>query len=317
MKKNYLSPIILFVYNRPEHTKKTLEALRNNVLANESELFIFADGPKENAVHEQMEKINETRAICKSIKGFKSVIVYESTANKGLAQNIISGVTEIINKYGKVIVIEDDIITSEKFLSFMNEALNKYIDSKNVYAISGWFYPIKNDNEEAFFLKNFNCWGWATWRDKWSCFKKDAAFYRRVFTKKQKYEFNVDNCLDYWSQIEDNYHGIRNTWFIFWYASAFLKEGLCLYPPKSLVINSGCDGSGENCSIEYYKTNPLSEMNEIILPDIIIENNSIRELLKKYLTEVNKKMWLRILVRSILRKLGLYSFARKIYKTIR
>lgn len=312
-----LSPIVLFVYNRPEHTKKTLDTLIQNKLANDSELYIFADGPKENSSEEQIDKIKETRNICKSIKGFKSINIHESDINKGLAQNIIAGVTEIVNKFGKVIVLEDDIVTGTYFLQYMNDALNKYENSDSVYAISGWYYPIENDKDDAFFLKNFNCWGWATWKDKWICFKKDASYYLRVFTKAQKYEFNVDNCLDYWSQIEDNYKGIRNTWFIFWYASAFLKGGLCLYPPKSLVKNSGCDGTGENCSVEYYKTDSYINIDNIRLPDHIAENVDKKNLLKKYLKEINKQMRFRNCIRSILRKIGLYSFVRNLYKKIR
>ena len=141
------SPVILFIYNRPEHTRQTLEALAANTLAKESDLFIFADGPKENATVQQLEKIQQTRKLARSKKWCKNVTVIESKKNKGLAASIISGVTEIVNKYGKVIVLEDDIVTGKYFLEYMNEALDKYAEEKNVWHISGFRDPVKREIE--------------------------------------------------------------------------------------------------------------------------------------------------------------------------
>ena len=131
----FYAPIILFIYNRPDHTRQTLEALSANTLAQESDLFIFADGAKENATSVQLEKIRETREVARSKSWCKSVTVIESEKNKGLAASIISGVTEIANKYGKVIVLEDDIVTGKYFLEFMNDALEKYAGEKKVWHI--------------------------------------------------------------------------------------------------------------------------------------------------------------------------------------
>ena len=166
-----LAPIVLFTYNRPLHTKQTVQALQKNYLASESELYIYSDGPKDkNAT----EKVREVREYIKSIDGFKKVTIFERDKNLGLANNIISGVTKIVNEYGKIIVLEDDIVTSKYFLKFMNEALEIYMNEKKVWHISGWNYPLDKDGLGDIFLwRGMNCWGWATWSDRWCFYKKD------------------------------------------------------------------------------------------------------------------------------------------------
>lgn len=243
------APIILFIYNRPDHTRQTLDALASNTIANESDLFIFADGPKDNSSEEQLLKIKQTREIAHSKKWCKKVSIIESEKNKGLAASIISGVTEIINKYGKVIVLEDDIVTGKYFLEFMNEALDKYENEQQVWHITGWRDPIKNvKTDTAYFYPTMDCWSWATWADRWQYFKKDIQFYKRTFTDEMKYHFNIEGSEPgLWEQIELNDCGKINTWAIFWYASIFLKNGLCLAPTKSLVRNIGLDNSGVHC----------------------------------------------------------------------
>lgn len=244
-----LAPIILFIYNRPDHTKQTLEALASNTLASESDLFIFADGPKENATPEQIEKIRQTRELARSKQWCKQVTVVESEKNKGLAASIISGVTEIANKYGKVIVLEDDIVTGKYFLEFMNDALEKYENEKKVWHIAGWRDPVKHAKEgSAYFYPTMDCWGWATWADRWQHFKKDATYYQSIFTDEMKFHFNIEGSEPgNWAQIDLNASGKINTWAIFWYATLFLKDGLCLAPTKSLVKNVGLDNSGVHC----------------------------------------------------------------------
>ena len=137
------APIVLFVYNRIEHTKITIEALKNNIYADESDLYIFSDGPKNEGA---FEKVNEIRKILRNISGFRNVYIIEREKNYGLADNIISGVTEIVNKYKKVIVLEDDIVTSKYFLKFMNDSLDRYENNNEVMSVSGYISPIKSDN---------------------------------------------------------------------------------------------------------------------------------------------------------------------------
>lgn len=243
------APIVLFIYNRPEHTLQTLEALSLNTLATESDLYIFADGPKTNATKEQLEKIQKTREIAHSKLWCKSVSVIESSVNKGLAASIISGVTEIINKYGKIIVLEDDIVTGKYFLEYMNEALEKYENEKKVWHITGWRDPVKTKKDAGtYFYPVMDCWSWATWADRWQFYKKDVNYYKDIFTNRMKFHFNIEGSdPGMWDQIEKNASGRINTWAIFWYATIFLKKGLCLAPAKSLVRNVGFDNSGVHC----------------------------------------------------------------------
>lgn len=239
------APVVLFIYNRFDHTERTLSALSANTLAQYSDLYIYADGPKENASIEQIDKIKKTRDIAKSKKWCKNVTVIESEKNKGLAASIISGVTDIINKYGKVIVLEDDIVTGKYFLEFMNNALDKYKEQKEVWHISGWRDPVDNTVEgNSYFYPTMDCWGWATWADRWQYYKKDALYYKSVFTEEMKYHFDIEGTAGNWSQIEENIEGKINTWAIFWYATIYLKNGLCLGPSKSIVKNIGLDNSG-------------------------------------------------------------------------
>jgi len=162
-----LAPIVLFVYNRPWHMRQTIEALQKNELAEVSELFIFSDGPKSEA---DKEKVLEVREYIKTIPGFKSVTLIKRERNIGLAQSIITGVTDVINRYGRIIVLEDDMVTSPYFLKFMNEALEFYKDAEKVVCVHGYIYPIEAKLPETFFLRGADCWGWATWKRGWDLF---------------------------------------------------------------------------------------------------------------------------------------------------
>lgn len=246
-----MAPIVLFIYNRPDHTKKTLEALSRNTLAQESDLYIFADGPKINSSFENLEKIKETRDVANLKKWCRTVTVFESETNRGLASSIISGVTEIVNKYGSVIVLEDDIVTGKHFLEYMNNALERYKDSSEVWHITAWRDPVRARHDSAFFYPNMDCWGWATWADRWQHYEKEPLSLKETFTPEMIKSFNMDGSEPgNWCQIEDNISGRINTWAIFWGATIFKNHGLCLAPTKSLTKNIGLDSSGVHCKEE-------------------------------------------------------------------
>jgi len=238
-----LAPIVLFVYNRPEHTRMTIEALQENTLASESELFIYSDAAKNVDVQ---DSVNTVREYLKTVDGFQSVTIIEREENWGLANSIINGVTEIVNEYGKIIVLEDDLVTSPYFLEFMNEALDFYRDKKDVWHISGWNYPLALDTEKELFLwRGMNCWGWATWADRWKNYEKDVDSIMKGFSKEDIKRFTIEHSIpNFWEQILANRSGQINTWAIFWYATIFQHKGLCLNPVKSYVRNIGLDGSG-------------------------------------------------------------------------
>ncbi|GAB6182730.1 glycosyltransferase [Thermodesulfovibrio hydrogeniphilus] len=279
------APIVLFVYNRPWHTQQTVEALKKNEMAKESELFIFSDGAK---AEKDLEKVKEVREYIKTIDGFKKVTIIERDKNLGLASNIIDGVTTIVNQYGKIIVLEDDLATSPYFLRFMNEALEMYQDEEKVMHISGYIYPIKTEGlDDTFFIKPTTCWGWATWARAWKYFKKDADFYIKQFNKNMIKDFNLNGAYNYFDQIVKNKKGKINTWAIFWYASVYLQGGLSLHPKESYVLNIGFDEEGTHCkaATNVYNVDLIKEYKPNFTKTIV-ENIRARKALEDFFNSI-------------------------------
>ncbi len=269
-----LAPIILFVYNRKWHTKETINALKKNHLSSKSELFIYSDGPKNK---KDLDKVNEVRQYLETIQGFKKVTIIKKEKNQGLATSIISGVTEIINKYGKVIVLEDDLVTSPYFLNFMNKALDYFEDNEKVWHISGWSIPIDLNNESDVYLyRVMNCWGWATWSKHWKYFEKNTSKLLDQFSTNDIKLFNLDGTYNnFWKQVVLNHKNKLETWAIFWYAVIFKNNGLCLNPCKSFVRNIGFDGSGNHTFDTNYDDNIKLNNKELINFDIEIKEDSL------------------------------------------
>lgn len=241
-----LAPIVLFVYNRPWHTQQTIEALKNNELASESELFIYADAAKNK---EAAAKVDEVLEYIKTIDGFKKVIIIKRDENFGLADSIIDGVTTIINQYGRIIVMEDDLVTSPYFLKFMNKALLAYQHEEKVASIHGYVYPIEN-LPETFFIRGADCWGWATWQRAWNLFEPDGKkLLNELEKKKLEKKANFNNTYNFTQMLADQIDGKNNSWAVRWYMSIFLKDMLTLYPGVAYVQNIGTDNSGTHCEI--------------------------------------------------------------------
>jgi len=245
--KMIYAPIVLFVYSRPIHTEKTLNALSKDPLSKKSTLIIFSDAPKTS---NDQKSVGIVREIIKNYSNcFQKVSIFERDQNYGLAKNIISGVTQVMNKNKCAIILEDDMIVSPFFLSFMNSSLEKYENHSDVWHISGWNYPISSKGlEDCFFWRGMSCWGWATWSNRWMFFKKEPDKLLDTFNRKQIYNFNLDGTNHSWSQITANQKGEIDTWAIFWSATIFLNGGVCLNPSISLIENIGLDGSGVHCS---------------------------------------------------------------------
>ena len=278
-----LAPVVLFVYNRPVHTLKTLEALAANKLAPDTMLYIFADGAKTTANSEQLENIHKVRSIIRQKKWCSTVTIKEAATNQGLASSVIKGVTEIIALHGKIIVLEDDMITVPGFLTFMNEALDKYQDTARVISIHGYCVPVNYTTASCFFLKGADCWGWATWKRGW-----DEMIYDPVYLKNEiirlnaKYEFDFYGTYPYFDMLDNLIAGKVDSWAILWYASAFIKNKLTLYPAKSLVKNIGNDETAT------HKQNSNS-MNvelfygDVVIPDLKPEESTIaKKLISRY-----------------------------------
>jgi len=243
----HLAPIVVFVYNRPKHTKRTINALRSNKLASKSNLIIYSDGSKGK---QDNKLVKEVRGYIKTINGFKSITIVERDQNWGLANNIVDGITQILSQHDNIIVLEDDIVTSTCFLSFMNQSMNFYKHDLRVWHISGWSYPIDfGISTEIFFSRVMNCWGWATWADRWSHYEKKPLSIINDWPTKKKNDFDLDNSGIFLSQVKANAKNKLNTWAVFWYASIYSNNGLCMNSTKSYVLNIGNDGSGINSGV--------------------------------------------------------------------
>lgn len=239
------APVILFVFNRLDHTRATLQSLQKNVLANQTDLYIFSDAPRKN-IDGEAEKVLAVRKYIRSIEGFRSITIYEQPHNIGLAGSIIAGVNRITQKHGRVIVLEDDLITSPHFLTFMNSGLDLYEDEKKVMSINGYKYPTYQDNNKNTYLFRLtSSWGWATWADRWKHFEVDTKLLHDTILKNDlRHYLNIDGSHDFFSHLIWNLEGVTKTWAIKWYASIVINNGLTLFPGKSLVMNIGNDNSG-------------------------------------------------------------------------
>jgi hypothetical protein len=301
--KNF-APIVLFTYNRPDHTRQTVEYLAMNEYANESVLFVYSDGPKnEQAVY----SVQQVRAYLKDIKGFKSVTVIERNKNWGLAKSIIDGVTSIVNKYGKVIVLEDDIITSPFFLKYMNDGLNIYENEKKVASIHAYQYPISPKGLPfTFFIKGADCQGWATWDTKWALFEKDTnKLLNYILDNNLQYEFDIQGTYPYTQMLKSQIEGKVDSWAIRWYASAFINDKYTLYPNISIIYNIGFDNSGIHSSgIDNFNNKKWNNKKPVVIEKVkYIENNKIAlKRWKGYFNKYKRNIIIRIIRRILIKK---------------
>lgn len=239
------APIVLFIYNRPEHTARTLASLAANPLARESDLIVYADGPKK-AEHER--SVQTARMIAREAKGFRSVRLIERARNLGLAMSITAGVTEVCEQHGRAIVVEDDLVVAPSFLKFLNEGLDRYEDEERVFQISGYMFPIDSGaSSDSLFLPLISCWGWATWRNAWRKFDANATGYAALECDANlRDRFNLGGAYDYFGMLQSQVDGGIDSWGVLWLLSVFMQKGLVLYPRRSLVENAGVDGSGSH-----------------------------------------------------------------------
>ena len=275
-----LAPIALFVYNRLDHTEQTVSALKRNLLAEESDLIVFSDASKNS---NSDEKVKAVRAFIKSITGFKSLTIVERAHNFGLANSIIDGVTNLCNEYGQVIVLEDDLVTSPYFLKYMNNALDYYRDEEQVISIHGYIYPVKAKLPETFFLRGADCWGWATWKRGWDLFEPDGEkLLAGINAQNIRKEFNYDGSYDLVGMLYSQIKGEVDSWAIRWYASAFVKNKLTLYPGESLVLNIGNDGSGTHCGTTEMFTSRLTKYELKLVKIAVFESSEARSAVVDY-----------------------------------
>jgi hypothetical protein len=231
------APIVLFAYNRLDTLKCTLENLQNNCLAKESDIYIYSDQGKDPV---DMERVVEVRKYLERINGFKSVSLMFSERNRGLANSVISGVDEVVKKYGKVIVVEDDLITSTNFLAFMNQCLTFYKDNSKVYSVSGYTTECTRlGDDDVYFTKRASSWGWATWDNRWLkvdwCVRDFRDFER---SRKKQLAFNKMGS-DLSNMLKKQMAGEIDSWAVRWAYHQFKSNLYTVYPTVSKVQNIG------------------------------------------------------------------------------
>jgi hypothetical protein len=293
------APIIIFCYNRAQHFSKTISSLRENKPSSYSDLFVYVDGPRnksDEAVQEEIQKIINSNS-----SFFKSCTVTCSTSNKGLANSIINGVTEVLNLYDEVIVLEDDMILSPHFLQYMNDGLVKYKNEPRVCSIHGYFLPITNKLPETFFMRGADCWGWATWKRAWQHFETDGSKLAKGLRDSMLiYDFNFNNTYNYYQMLIDQINKKNDSWAIRWHASNFLLGNLTLYPNQSLVHNIGLDGSGTHCGDSSTYDINLNTFKIAYFPSLVEESLPAKKAVIKFHSK-NKNSLARSFFKKILR----------------
>ena len=296
-----LAPIALFTYNRPWHTIQAVAALRKNKMAEKSDLIVYSDGPQNDTAR---NSVAEVRKYIRTIDGFKSIRIVERKNNAGLANAIIAGVTETVGEFGRVIVMEDDLVSSPYFLRFMNDGLDYYDSEDRVVSIHAYTYPVAEMLPETFFLKGADCWGWATWKRGWDVFEPDGAkLLLQIKAKKLTKCFDMGGVHPYTKMLKDQASGKNNSWAVRWYASAFLSNKLTLYPGRCLVRNIGTDNSGTHCeNVNYYDVSLADQAVRIGGIDIV-ENKAARKAFQKYMKSTRRNQ-----IKERLRRIAAHLF---------
>jgi putative methyltransferase (TIGR04325 family) len=245
-----LAPIALFAYNRPSFMQRILQAISRDNLAKETDLHIYIDGPKPGASDLDKEKIAQVFKIAQENDFTNKVVIQKRIENLGLARSISEGVSEVVNKYGKVIVLEDDLDISPYFLQYMNDALTTYEDKKEVLSIGACnFFASGNHIPETFFIPIPDCLGWATWADRWKLFEPDAGILLHQLTKAKLLDaFNLYGAYDFETMLKDQIGGKNNSWAIRWQAVSYIHNKLNLYPNFSLTKHLGSGPDATNAS---------------------------------------------------------------------
>jgi len=324
-----LAPIVLFAYKRPVHVLKTLESLMSCELASQSVLYIYSDGPKENTTDAEINQIHEVRKVLRQKQWCKEVHIIEAEKNKGLAKSIVDGVTETVNRFDKVIVIEDDLILSPFFLQFMNDALNFYENKEKVMHITGHSFPLNEISsplnrikEDTYFLTYVCPHGWATWKSRWNYFENNANILLKKLYAKPDFSQEEYNCgygNEFYKQLQANAEEKLRSWAVKWHTVIYLMNGLSLFPTKSLIDNTGFDSSGENSGgapLYYAKINTKRKPEVASIPVGInkIALSAFSKYYKNYfLVRRNKIPLLKIIYGKLIRQPYYGKFIQQLY----
>lgn len=303
--ENY-APIGVSTYKRLNHLKQTMDSLKRNYLADKSELYIFSDGPKEG----DEKEVNEVRKYLKTIDGFYKVHIIERKKNDRVFNNR-NRQKVLLEKYGKAIFLEEDIVTAPGFLNYMNEALLFYNNDKKVFSITGYCPPFKSvdsDNSDIYILNRFNAWGNAithnNYKKIWSLSQKEMCEY--IGSKKNRNQIKKYLGEDALGMIKKDAMGEIDAFDIKMMFYQIKNNLFTLYPKKSLTINIGHDGTGLHCgTTNKFETKLWNKRN-----DFVFKNNL--ELL-----EENTKENYNFRKISLIRKFKMALKNSKLYKELK
>lgn len=261
------APIAIFCYRRPDHLRRTLQSLMQCEGFEGSPVFVFGDGPRNEA---EQASVEATRVVARELLGGNTQYNFNDS-NRGLSASVIDGVSTVIELHGRAIVIEDDLALNKFFVRFMNDALDRYKDDDNVFQVSGYAFDSKEiaSLNQSVFLPFTTSWGWATWQRAWQQFDPTARGWELLATNAElRARFNLGGAYDYATMLERQMSGQRDSWAIRWYWSVFMKSGLILFPPKSLVSNTGFDGSGTHGGGVFSRFNQVFDGSVIKYPEL-------------------------------------------------
>ena len=279
-------------------------------------MFIFSDAPKDEA---STAGVEEVRKYIHTVNGFASVEIIEREENYGCSKNIILGVTRLTYEFGRVIVVEDDILTSPYFLTYINEALELYKNDERVGVVSGFLYPCYREIEatlpQSFFMYGVGSWGWGTWRRAWQGYDYDAwRLLKKIRSagRENEYNFGLKNKPKSTTLAAQGL-GRVDTWDYQLEASEFIHSRITLYPGRAMTNNIGCDGTGEHCGpTEYDKTNlKLAEEYEPLKKIPVEIDTRIRDVFVQCFVRDNPSHSLMYLAAR-----KMYLIARKILRTL-
>jgi hypothetical protein len=236
------APIALFAYNRADYAERALRALARCPELADSPFYIFCDGAKSAA---GKAKVDAARNVVRE-HAPKHATIVERETNFGLARSIRTGVTELCEKYGRIIVLEDDLEVSSTFLGYMNAGLDRYAEDPRVMEIVGYMYPVEVAGpHDALFLPVTCSWGWATWARAWAKLDSGQDWYDRMLRDRElRRRFDLDDAFPYFEMLTSQRRGEIDSWAIRWNLDVFANNGLVLFPRRSLLANRGHDGTG-------------------------------------------------------------------------
>lgn len=288
------APVVLFVYNRLDHTMNVIESLKNNILADDTDLYVFSDAAKTEKAQNSVGAVREYIRKTDWRKNFRNVTVVEAEENKGLAKSIIGGVTGVLKKYGKVIVIEDDLVLSPHFLQYMNGALEYYQDAPEVWSISGYSFPMKSlkrYEHDVFYSYRGTSWGWATWLDRWEMTDWDVKDFPKLMSDKEWQKRFNRGGNDLTQMLKAQMEGRINSWAIRWVFAQSNLEMYTVYPKHSYILNDGCDGSGTHVgNTDDYITDIEHSKLDCNFERLEIDQRIAREFWYKYSDTLDKKV---------------------------